>query len=129
METLLTNWTFPLDSKTLAYVCMDKNDPLVEQFYQGYDQCFVLESEKETLEGFKACLQQNALPSYEKLQKLYGDYRELVMVTPDPDCPDSLIGGANWICFPGVDKRVSINLNYIFVLPAYRSHGYFKKND
>ena len=127
METVLANWIFPLDSKTFAYVCIDRNDPSIEQFYQAYDQCFVLENEKETLEGFKACLQQNVSPVYEKLRELYGDYRECIMLVRDSDCSQSLIGGANWICFSGLNGKVSINLNYIFVLPSYRGQGYFKK--
>jgi GNAT superfamily N-acetyltransferase len=125
MKTISTTWNFPINGHLCAHVTIDGDAPLLEQFYRGFDRCFILDSEKETLEGFRACLNQNASPVYEALQARYGDFMELLMLVTKTDSPEA-IGGANWICFPGLQGELSINLNYIYVLPEYRGHGYFK---
>jgi hypothetical protein len=103
------------------------DDPLLDDFYPGYDQSFVIESEKEELQGFKDCLALNLGPAYEKLSGRYGPYREYILLAKEKN--GTVMGGANFIClslqnFSGkLELVISVNLNYIFILPAYRGKG------
>jgi GNAT superfamily N-acetyltransferase len=68
--------------------------------------------------------------AYKQLSARYGPYREYILVAYDK--ADEVIGGANFICLtlpelPGhASPVISINLNYVFVLPAHRGKGYLR---
>jgi hypothetical protein len=102
--------------------------PILQEFFAGYDAAFVLPNEKEEHEGFAKCLSLNFGDSYLKLSRLYGAFRELVLVARDAGS-GSTVGGANCIAFPlhAAGDVLSINLNYIFVAPGQRRRGHFKR--
>lgn len=115
---------------------IDPADGVVNRFFAGYDDAFILPSEKESLQGFRECLALNLPPHYEKLEKHFGPFREIVFIASDPGLgADQTVGGGNFICYPiaGRTNRRSdayclgMNLNYIFVLQKHRRRGYFKK--
>lgn len=101
----------------------EPDDLLLNDFYPGYDQSFVICSEKEELQGFRECLALNVGETYKLLSAQYGPYREYVLVTYDSQ--GTAVGGANFICFL-IDDAISINLNYVFILPVHRGKGYFR---
>ena len=109
---------------------IDPADPLLEVFFAGYDQAFVLPSEKEEIDGFRDCLALNLPPAYQPLAARHGPFREFVAVAVDTtDAAETVVGGANLFCYPlcmatGVDL-LAMNLNYIFVPPTQRRRGYF----
>jgi GNAT superfamily N-acetyltransferase len=126
-----SNLIFTLPDGLHVECTADPRDPLVEVFFKGYDQAFVLESEKEQLSGFRACLALNSTPAYARLAARYGPYRELVLVVTDPAAGTAPIGGANFIGFPlfmpgpdGDRLLLSLHLNYLFVVPGVRGRGY-----
>jgi hypothetical protein len=110
----------------------DAASPLVDVFYADYDRAFVLPNEKEELAGFRDCLALNHGEPYQALERRYGPFREIVLVAQHPD-NSTLVGGANLIAFP-VRQRdskemptLSVNLNYIYVVPGERRKGYFTR--
>jgi hypothetical protein len=102
--------------------------PTLDAFYAGYDEAFVLPNEKEEREGFAKCLALNSGADYTRLSTLYGAFREAVLIARDP-ADGAMVGGANFIAFPLRAGRevLSINLNYIFIAPAQRRRGHFKR--
>jgi GNAT superfamily N-acetyltransferase len=108
----------------------DPRADLVDVFFDGYDRSFVLPNEKEELAGFRECLTLNFPPHYERLRAAYGPFREIVLIARAPT--GTVIGGANFICFP-LDRKtaqasevlLAMNLNYLYVLPEHRRRGYF----
>lgn len=108
------------------------SDGVLDEFYSDYDKAFVLENEKEGYDGFAECLRLNEGESYERLARRYGGFREYVLVAREPQT-GVRIGGANFIAFPLKDASspgrtvLSMNLNYVFVNPAFRRRGYFKR--
>lgn len=110
----------------------DPASPVVDDFYAGYDKAFVLPNEKEDLAGFRECLALNHGAAFERLQGLYGPYREIVAVAVDPDT-DQQVAGASLIAFParpGGDRDtplLTINLNYVFVTPEARGKGHLRR--
>ena len=98
-----------------------------EKFFAGYDQAFVLPDEKEDAEGFRACLALNHGAEHERLTAEYGPFREICLVAADP-ATGAPAGGANLIAMPIADKegrrRITANLNYIYVDPKMRGKGY-----
>lgn len=110
--------------------CLEPTDPLLVDFFDGYDRSFVLPNEKEEIDGFRDCLALNVSPAYEQLAARYGPFREFVAVVVDTvRVPAVIVGGANFICYPLIaetgDPLLAMNLNYVFVLPEHRRHGYF----
>jgi hypothetical protein len=104
-------------------------DGVFEQFFTAYDRSFVLENEKERLSGFAECLALNDGPGYEALCASYGPFREFVVVVLNTN--EVVLGGLNFIAFPltdpdGSGHLLSLNLNYIFVVPSQRRRGVLK---
>src|SRR6188472_2312384 len=84
----------------------DPGDDIFDQFFAGYDQSFVLPSEKESREGFRECLSLNLDPRYRELSDLYGPFREIVFVASDPKSGSNrAVGAGNFICYPMRVKR------------------------
>ncbi len=107
----------------------DPDDPLLENFFAEYDRAFVLPDEKEEIAGFRDCLALNLPPAYPRLAARYGPFREFVALAVDTGGgTETVVGGANFICYPletGSGGHVlTMNLNYVFVLPKYRRRGY-----
>jgi len=109
----------------------EPDDPLLtSDFYPGYDQSFVIDSEKEELKGFTDCLALNMGDTYRQLSTRHGPYREYVLVAYDKQ--GAVVGGANFLCLLLQDVMVNgqtaitVNLNYLFVLPAHRGKGYLR---
>lgn len=108
----------------------EPTDPLLEVFFDSYDQAFILPSEKEQIDGFRDCLALNLPPAYQPLAERHGPFREFIAVAVDTtDAAETVVGGANMLCTPlrmdtGEDLLV-MNLNYIFVLRSQRRRGYF----
>jgi hypothetical protein len=103
----------------------------LKEFYSGFDQAFVLENEKETLEGFVRCLALNEGQSYSELSGKYGPFAEFILVARDP-ATSHRIGGANFITFllsePGKDTPVlTTHLNYIFINKSFQRQGLFAR--
>lgn len=113
---------------------LSPGSPVLDAFYRGYDEAFVLPNEKEELAGFRECLALNFGDEHERLAGQFGEFHEAVMVardTLDADA-EAIIGGANFICYPLTDRRsgtavIAMNLNYIFVSPSRRKKGYLRK--
>ena len=111
--------------------------PLLPLFFEAYDDAFILEDEKEDIEGFRKCLELNDGTAHEKLTAKWGAFKETIAVAVAPlDGVDTMVGGANFICFRIEDdlapqgqarRYLSLNLNYIFIRPAFRGRGYFKQ--
>jgi hypothetical protein len=110
----------------------DAASPLVDAFYADYDRAFVLPNEKEELAGFRDCLALNHGEPYQALERRYGPFREIVLVARHPDTGAS-VGGANLIAFPVRPREstqtpmLSVNLNYVYVVPGERRKGYFTR--
>lgn len=106
------------------------DDPLLDIFFDGYDKSFVIDSEKEDKQGFKDCLALNEGDPYKQLSEKYGPYREFILVAYNQQ--KEVVGGANFICLtlqdlPGRQPPlISINLNYVFILPEYRGKKYLR---
>jgi hypothetical protein len=100
-----------------------------EHFFAAYDKSFVLVNEKEGLSGFAECFALNDGPSYQALSARYGPFREYVVVVRNTS--ETVLGGLNLITFRlvesgGIGHLLSLNLNYIFVVPSQRRGGVFR---
>lgn len=105
--------------------------PVLDRFFEGYDQAFVLPNEKEDLAGFRQCLALNAGDEHARLVRRFGPFREMILVAEDDD--GGLIGGANFICYPlpaapaaTQGAVLSANLNYAYVTSSFRRRGHLK---
>lgn len=108
------------------HVFTSEHDPRLVRFFEAYDRAFILEDEKEDLQGFKACLRLNAGDEYLRLSGLYGPYREVViLLTRGPEGP--VLGAANFIAFAGDGRHLTVSLSYIFVTTDERRKGYFSR--
>lgn len=115
-----------LGEGVFQHVFTRSDDPRLETFFEAYDAAFILEDEKEDLDGFKACLDLNAGEAYARLSGLYGPYRELVILLTDG--PDGrVLGAANFIAFAGDGTDPTISLSYIFVDGKERNRGHFSR--
>jgi GNAT superfamily N-acetyltransferase len=105
----------------------DPDSPITGLFFEHFDRAFILPHEKETLEGFRDCLALNSGPASERLRERYGPFREAVLIAREPG--GEIAGGANYVAFAlsGKSPLLAINLNYIFVVPAWRRQGYFRE--
>jgi hypothetical protein len=96
------------------------------QFYDGYDQAFVLPDEKESASGFEAALELNHGVAYAALANEYGPFREICFTFHDQQ---RFVGGANLFATafrPNSSEAIaSSNLNYIYVDRYMRGQGYF----
>ncbi|MGA7950993.1 MAG: hypothetical protein WCA45_12655 [Thiobacillaceae bacterium] len=111
--------------------------PLLPLFFEAYDDAFILEDEKEDIEGFRKCLALNSGTEHERLTGKWGAFKETIAVAvASVDGVDTMVGGANFICFRIGDdlgsqsqhrRYLSLNLNYIFIHPAFRGRGYFRQ--
>lgn len=128
MDTKTLPLTRTLASSGLYFEVTDRSDDgVLDAFYPAFDAAFVLDSEKERIEGFVACLALNAGATHQALQERYGPFRELVLVareTPE----GQVLGGANFLVLAlpaegSEPARHTLNLNYLFVDPAQRGRG------
>jgi len=123
---------FRSGSLTLQY-SLSPHSHVLEEFYRGYDEAFVLPNEKEELAGFRECLALNfGEEDRRRLVAQYGEFHEVVMVAREREAanPDAVIGGANFICYPLRDRErsmIAMNLNYVYVAPSARRRGYLGK--
>jgi len=108
------------------HVFTHSDDPRLVRFFNAYDAAFILEDEKEDLDGFKACLDLNLDPAHDRLSALYGPYRELVVMLTD-GAGGRVLGAANFIAFAGDGTDPTVSLSYIFVDRAERQRGHFSR--
>ena len=103
--------------------------PVFERFFAGYDRAFVLPEEKEDREGFRACLALNHGAAHERLAAEYGPFRELCVVADDAS--GAPVGGANLLAarfaLPGAEPVVTVNLNYVYIVPERRGRGHLRR--
>jgi hypothetical protein len=113
-----------LGDGVFAEVFTSSGDKRLAAFFKAYDAAFILEDEKEDIEGFQACLDLNTGPEYARLSGLYGAYREIViLLTRGAGGP--VLGAANFIAFAGDGTHLTVSLSYIFVDAAERQRGHF----
>lgn len=120
--------TARFESSGLHFSFTDRaDDGVLDDFFPAYNRAFVLENEKERVEGFRDCLALNDGNLHRALSERYGPFCELV-VTARSEPQGPVVGGANLLVaqLPGeagsaVDH--SINLNYLFVVPEARGRS------
>ncbi|MFN3910626.1 hypothetical protein [Hyphomonas sp.] len=115
-----------LGNGVFAHVFTGKDDPRLLRFFAAYDAAFILEDEKEDLDGFKACLALNDGAGYDRLSALYGPYREIVILLTE-GVAGRVLGAANFIAFAGDGSGLTVSLSYIFVDAAERRQGHFSR--
>ena len=99
----------------------DPNSILLDQFFEGYDRCFVLRDEREELEGFRKCLALN-----QTHRNAFGRTScELVAVIVDEE--GDPWGGASFLTTT-VDPRhrhppATIALSYVYVEESFRGRS------
>ena len=100
---------------------------LLDLFYDGYNESFVLANEKEELQGFAECLAFNDGIPYEQMAARFGPYKEVILVAREAQDGDPF-GGANLIAYL-LDRgqKLALNLNYLYVRPAHRRKGHFRR--
>lgn len=108
------------------HVFTRSDDVRLLDFFAAYDAAFILEDEKEDLDGFKACLDLNDGAAYARLSGLYGPYREIVMMLTE-GAAGPVLGAANFIAFAGDGENLTVSLSYIFVDAKQRSRGHFSR--
>ena len=92
----------------------------------------MLATEREELSGFRECLALNHGAAYANLARLYGPFRETVAIALDPDS-GRCVAGANLIAFPARPSprpdapKLTVNLNYVFVVPEARGQGHLRR--
>jgi len=107
------------------------DDGVLAAFYADYDQAFVLENEKEALDGFVACHALNHGDAYVDLVQRYGPFREFTLIVRDATT-QARLAGANFIIFPvetldAAGPVLSMNLSYVFVNVNARKQGVFAR--
>jgi len=108
------------------HVFTTSEDGRLPAFFEAYDAAFILEDEKEDLDGFKACLDLNHGAAYARLSGLYGPYRELVVMLTE-GAAGRVLGAASFIAFAGDGADLTVSLSYIFVDSAQRQRGHFSR--
>jgi len=108
------------------HVFTRSDDARLLNFFEAYDAAFILEDEKENLDGFKACLDLNEGAAYARLSCLYGPYREIVIQLTE-GAAGRVLGAANFIAFAGGGADLTVSLSYIFVDSAERQRGHFSR--
>src|SRR6187551_1635119 len=80
----------------LEIACTDSGQGAIfDAFFEGYDRAFILPDEKESINGFRACLALNHGDERARLEGEYGSFRELCLIARDE--AGVLVGGANLI--------------------------------
>lgn len=99
----------------------------LQKFWDLYDRSFVLPDEKETMEGFLACLAFNQDPLHTPLRNRYGPFRECFVVIEEGGQP---VAAANFFAFTtpetARDQRTSLHLSYACVAPEHRRRGHLQ---
>ncbi len=116
---------FPSD-RGLTIAASDEGESAVfTAFHQGYDQAFTLPDEKESREGFVECLALNRGTEFHRISARLGPFRELVLLA---ELDGETVGGANVFAtpLPGYSV-VTLNLNYVYVLPGVRGRGLLRR--
>lgn len=125
------NVQFRLSDGLVVVATTDPEDALLRQFFELYDRAFILPSEKEEWDGFVDCLSLNHAPLYAGIESTWGPFREWVLLVRDSSAANAVVGGANLACFALPDASgaavLSMNLNYIFVVPHCRGRGYLRR--
>lgn len=122
---------FELVSANPAKLVVEASDaatsPVLDDFFTGYDEAFVLPDEKESLQGFRECLALNHGAAYEALANRYGPFREIVLVVREAT-GNAPIGGASFIAFLLAHPRptLTLNLSYLYIDPRMRGRGYLR---
>ena len=102
--------------------CTDQGQgPVFDAFLAGYEQAFTLAEEMESREGFVACLNLNHGDEYARLRGEFGRFRELCLTLHASD--GSMVAGANLFAMAHRQGPLTVNLNYIYVLPKARGQG------
>ncbi|MCW1432091.1 hypothetical protein [Novosphingobium sp. JCM 18896] len=115
-------WTRAIGDGLTLRATERPDSQLLDHFFAGYDRAFVLPDERETVEGFRACLAINPASRH----RFGRVHRELVMTVDDAE--GVLLGGANFLatCIGenvAGHPPVAVALNYVFVEPASRGRG------
>ena len=118
--------TEDLGNGACLHVFTRSDDVRLLDFFAAYDAAFILEDEKEDIDGFKACLDLNHGAAYARLSGLYGPYREIVMMLTE-GVGGPVLGAANFIAFAGDGANLTVSLSYIFVDATQRSRGHFSR--
>lgn len=118
--------TEDLDNGVCLHVFTRSDDVRLLDFFAAYDAAFILEDEKEDIDGFKACLDLNHGAAYARLSGLYGPYREIVLMLTD-GVGGPVLGAASFIAFAGDGANLTVSLSYIFVDARQRSRGHFSR--
>jgi hypothetical protein len=118
--------TEDLGNGVCLHVFTRSDDLRLFDFFTAYDAAFILEDEKEDIDGFKACLDLNHGDAYVRLSGLYGPYREIVLMLTEGATGPAL-GAANFIAFAGDGANLTVSLSYIFVDAKQRSRGHFSQ--
>lgn len=118
------SWQQVFEDGYVAVHTTDPQRPEVSEFYAAYDDAFVLESEKEDLEGFRVCLSLNNGAVGRDLTTAYGPFREIITLLRNPE--GMLVGAANYFVLAQTGA-ITINLNYVFVQRAHRGGGLLKR--
>lgn len=103
------------------------DDGVLQRFFEVYDKSFILDSEKESIDGFIRCLKLNQGPEHLGLLQRFGPFVEVVAVARQPGAQE-VVGGANFLlCLlpKGNEWQLgyTLNLNYLFVAPDWRGKG------
>ncbi|MDD5586714.1 MAG: GNAT family N-acetyltransferase, partial [Alphaproteobacteria bacterium] len=106
--------------------------PELKEVYPTYQQNFPIESEQETIEGFRACLD---LKNDASLQEKCGPFKEAWICVRDPET-GKIIAAINFSTFTFNDRNApeakihadgTQHLTFVFVAPEYRHLGIAKK--
>lgn len=117
-----STWDLTINSELMVKATERPDSPVLDRFFAGYDQAFVLPDEREELDGFRACLALNPM-----CRRRFGRlHRELVLIIEDEQ--GHLLGGANFLATkmtitPPAHPAVAVALNYLFVETAARGRG------
>lgn len=102
----------------------DPASPLLERFFEGYDQAFILPDEREDLAGFEACLALNRTHRH-----VFGRaHSEQVAVLEDQH--GTRLAGVNFLATligEGPNARAAVALNYVYVEDAARGRGLLRQ--
>lgn len=110
-----------------AHFTTSPRSTLVAEFYEYYDMAFAIDSEKEELEGFVACLILNEGEPYKNLEQKHGTFQEPVVVFKDADTK-TVLGGSNFLALRprSIPNILCIHINYIFIVKEHRRRGLLK---
>lgn len=115
---------FVLPSGVRVKATADPASPILDRFFAGYDQAFILPDEREELEGFQSCLALNLTHRH-----AFGrTHSEQVAVLEDET--GGRLGGINFLATTvgrGPRARATVALNYVYVEEAARGRGLLRQ--